>query len=92
MVYGGRSPHENAVLLEETAGLLQNVQSMLDDPAVSTILDVAEATSSWDIIGTRQQIVDQLAKLERASVQAYRPQQLRRHTSDDQTRQQQQGA
>lgn len=90
--YGGRDPYENAILLEETAGLLQDVVDMLDETEVSTLLEVAERTSLTDISGTKQRLADHLAKLEREDVQAYRPERLRRRDRIDrdepQTRQQ----
>ena len=85
--YGGRDPDENAILLEETAGLLEDVVDMMNEADIATLLEVADRTSSSDIYGTKQRIADHLAKLAREDVKAYRPERLRRRDHrDEQTR------
>ena len=63
--YGGRDPDENAILLEETAGLLEDVVDMMNEADIATLLEVADRTSSSDIYCTKQRIADHLAKLAR---------------------------
>ena len=90
--YGGRDPDENAILLEETAGLLEDVVDMMNEADIATLLEVADRTSSSDIYGTKQRIADHLAKLAREDVKAYRPERLRRRDHRDEQQARQQGA